>query len=484
MPSLGRPEYKYIVAAVSIFGLFMNLLDMTIIHVAIPTLAAHFETSTSTVGWVITGYGLSLAVFVPVSGWAGDRFGLKRTFTWALGMFTAASLLCALSWNIESLIAFRLLQGVGGGLLTPVGTTLVFRAFPPSERSRASALILVPTTIAPASGPILGGYLVEYLSWRWIFLVNLPVGIAGVIAATFLLRELREDSGARLDVRGLALAITGLPMLFYALARAGTDGIGDAQVILFGVVGVVLVASLVMVEARTPHALVAVTLFKSRLFSACNAVAFVGMTGVAGAMFLLPVLLQSVRGFTPLESGLTTFPQAIGVMTIALLAGRLYNSVGPRRVTAAALVLGSAVYFGFFRMDLGTSEWAIRGLAFLSGWSFGLMQVSLQAATFASVPVAQTGRASAIANSVRQLGMAFGVALAATLLSARLRHHDAALNDPASEAAAMTAFQDVFLALIFVAALGALLAATLMNDRVARAVAAGPAAPPVTKSPP
>ena len=161
-------EYKWIVALVATVGLFMDLLDGTIVNVAAPTLARDFGASTTTIEWVITGYLLSLAVFIPVSGWAGDRFGTKKTFLFALSTFTFFSMMCALSWNVGSLIAFRVLQGVGGGMLTPVGTAMLFRAFPPSERSKAAGLMVIPTTVAPASGPVLGGFLVEYVSWEWI----------------------------------------------------------------------------------------------------------------------------------------------------------------------------------------------------------------------------------------------------------------------------------------------------------------------------
>ncbi|TAK67597.1 MAG: MFS transporter, partial [Dehalococcoidia bacterium] len=162
---LKRVEYKYLVGVVFVFGLFMDLLDMTITNVALPTLQREFNAPTTTIEWVVTGYLLSLAIFIPVSGWAGDRFGTKRVFMFALGVFTLASLLSALSWNIGALIAFRIMQGIGGGMLTPVGTAMLFRAFPPSERAKASAVLAIPAVVAPASGPVLGGYLVEYQSW-------------------------------------------------------------------------------------------------------------------------------------------------------------------------------------------------------------------------------------------------------------------------------------------------------------------------------
>ena len=188
-----RLEYKWIVGIVFVFGLFMDLLDMTIVNVALPEMARDLKVDpregATTIQWVVTGYLLSLAVFIPVSGWLGDRFGTKRIFMVALLMFTSASLACGLSWSIESLIAFRVMQGVGGGILTPVGTAMLFRAFPPHERAKGAAILMIPMVFAPASGPVLGGYLVEFHDWRWIFFINIPVGVLGLVFAGMFLRE-------------------------------------------------------------------------------------------------------------------------------------------------------------------------------------------------------------------------------------------------------------------------------------------------------
>src|SRR5438128_6485228 len=189
-----RIQYKHIVGIVFVFGLFMDLLDMTITNVALPTLKSDFSTSTTTIEWVVTGYLLTLAVFIPVSGWAGDRFGTKRTFLVALAVFGAGSLACSLAGSIETLIVARVLQGAGGGMLTPVGAAMVYRAFRPDERARASAFITVPAVAAPASGPIVGGYLLLHYSWRSVFLINLPIALLAFVIGWLLLREQRESA--------------------------------------------------------------------------------------------------------------------------------------------------------------------------------------------------------------------------------------------------------------------------------------------------
>jgi EmrB/QacA subfamily drug resistance transporter len=455
---------------VFVIGLFMDLLDMTITNVALPTLAQEFSASTTTIEWVVTGYLLSLGVFIPVSGWAGDRFGTKRTFMFALSVFTVASLLCGLAWNIESLIAFRVLQGVGGGMLTPVGTAMLFRAFPPAERAQAAAVLTIPAALAPASGPVLGGYLVEFHSWHWIFLVNIPVGIAGLLLAGLFLREEKQATAGRLDVPGFLLGAAGLASVMYALAEAGPHGFGDQRVLLFGISGLALTAIFAFVELRTKLPMIDVRLLRDKLFRAANAVQFVAFGGFAGTLFLLPLLLQAERGMSPLESGLTTFPQAIGVAMMAQLAGRFYPRVGPRRMMMAGMAGAALTSLAFLLVDLQTSQWWIQLILLARGWAFALTLVPLQAATFATIRSPDTGRASAVFNANRQVAASLGVALLATVLTSRLTHYGTALGSPVARDGALLAFHEAFIAAAVLAVLGTFLSLLLDDKEAARAV--------------
>ena len=460
-----RIEYKYVVGITFVFGLFMDLLDLTITNVALPTLQSDFHASTPTIAWVITGYLLSLAVFIPVSGWAGDRFGTKRVFMFALATFTTFSLLCGLAWNVESLIAFRLLQGVGGGMLTPVGTAMLFRAFPPAERARASALLSIPTVIAPASGPVVGGYLVEFQSWRWIFWINVPIGIAGLVVAFLFLREEKQEHPGKLDVPGFILSAVGMSTTVYALAEAGSRGFGDARVIGFGVGGLASLLLLAIVELRTAVPMIDVRLFRDKLFAAANTVQIVSQAGLQGALFLLPLLLQAERGLSPLQSGLTTFPQAIGVMIMVQPAQRLYHRFGPQRMMMAGMIGASATTFAFLAVDLETSQWWIRLIMLARGASFALAFLPLQAATFATIRPQDTGRASAIFNSGRQLAASFGVALLATVLTTRLAYHGSTLGGaPGTTHGALLAFHDAFFVAGILAIFG-IVASLLIDDK-------------------
>ena len=463
-----RLEHKYIVALVSVFGMFMNLLDLTIVNVAVPVLAFELDASAREVQWVVTAYLLAVAVAIPVSGWAGDRFGTKLIFVLALGFFTVGSALCAFAWNIESLILFRALQGLGGGFLMPVSQTMVFRAFPQQERSKAAGILVVPTTFAPASGPVVGGVILDFLSWPWIFLVNIPVGVIGIVLALAFLREQREDAPGRIDIPGLMLASGGLAVFLYGLAEAGERGFGDPVVLGFGGAGLALLAVFVLVELRTEEPLIDVRLFLDRMFALANITQSVAFMGFAATLFLLPLILQLERGLSPLESGLATFPQAIGVMVMAPLLARIYPIVGPRRLVAVGLLAASATTVPLILMDLETDLWWVRGAMFARGMGFSMMLVPLQTAAFAGISMADTGRATALFNATRQVAQSFGVAIIATVLTSRLAHHGAKLGPVDNVAGSVSAFADGFVVTaIFIAA--GILAALLIRDREAAA---------------
>jgi EmrB/QacA subfamily drug resistance transporter len=463
---ISRLDYKWIVGIVFVFGLFMDLLDMTIVNVAIPTLATELDATTTQVQWVVTGYLLSLAVVIPISGWLGDRFGTKRIFTLALFIFTCASFLCGIASSIESLIAFRILQGVGGGMLTPVGTAMLFRAFPPQERAKAAAILMIPMVVAPASGPVIGGYLVEYWDWRWIFFINIPVGVTGLIFAGLFLREEKQPHPGRLDVPGFIMAAVGLGALMYALAEAGEKGLDDPTVLSVATVGLAILALFTLVELRTAEPMIDMRLFQNRLFATANAVQMVAFAGLMGGLFLLPLMLQSpaTKGLGAFDSGLTTFPQAIGVVTMVQVSSRLYPRIGPRRLLVFGLLGVTATTLAFVAVDVGTGLWWIRGIMFARGCFFSFILICLQTATFATVAPQMMGRASAVSNAGRQVGASFGVALLATVLTSRLTAHDTSLAPGANTAATIDAFHEAFFVAAILTLVGAGLS-LLINDK-------------------
>jgi EmrB/QacA subfamily drug resistance transporter len=413
---LRRVEYKWLVATAFVAGMFMDIMDTTIVNVALPTLGRQFGVGDSTVEWVVTGYLLSLAIWIPASGWIGDRFGTKKTFLFALVVFTTGSALCGAAWSIESLIAFRLVQGVGGGMVTPVGTTMLFRAFPPNERAHASAVLTVPTAMAPALGPVLGGWLVDNASWRWIFYVNVPVGIAAFVFAWLFLREHTEASAGRFDVWGFLCSGGGLALVLYALAEGPAYGWTSAPVLAGGIAGIVLFALLAVIELGRPDPLLQLRLFTDRMFRYGSLAMFTAFGVLFGVLFLLPLFLQQLRGLSAFDAGLTTFPQAIAMMLMAPATSRLYPHIGPRRMLVIGLAGLSVTSALFLLVGLDTSLWWIRGIMFLRGVSMSFALVASQTATFSSIKSEETGRASSLFNTNRQVAASVGVAVLTTVL--------------------------------------------------------------------
>jgi EmrB/QacA subfamily drug resistance transporter len=475
-----RIEDRFIVAGVYAVALFMDLLDTTIVNVALPTFARDFRASTTAIEWIVTGYLLSLAVFIPVSGWAGDRFGTKRTLLFALGVFTAGSLLCSLAWSLESLVAFRILQGIGGGMLTPVGAAMLYRAFPPEERARVSSIITVPAVLAPASGPVLGGYLLQVTGWRALFWVNVPIGLGLLAVSALWLREQRQTNPGRFDPLGFGLAALGLAALLNGLALAGDRGLTDPRAVTFVLGGSIILAAFAVVELRTAQPMLDLRLFREPLFARGIMVQLFAFGGQFGTLFLLPLLLQSERGLSPLQSGLATFPQAVGIMLVTPVAGRIYRQVGPRRMAAVGLGVAGLATLAFVHVDLQTNLWWIRALMLARGGGFALSLIAMQTATFATIPRPSMGRGTAIYSVTRQVGVSLAVAVLATVLSSQLLARGVALGDPAGQAGAVAAFHLSFVAaalLAFLAALGAL----RVDDRLAASTLQPPPKPAVAE---
>lgn len=446
--------YKWLVAIVFVGGLFMDLLDSTIVNVALPTLGRTFGAGNTTLEWVVTGYLLSLAVWIPASGWLGDRFGTKRVFLFALAMFTLGSALCGAAWSVQSLIAFRVLQGIGGGMLTPVGTAMLFRAFTPRERAQASAVLTIPVAIAPTIGPVLGGFLVDYASWRWIFYVNLPIGILAFFFALAVLREHTEPNVGRFDLWGFVLSAAGLPLILYALSQAPSKGWGAPAVLASGAAGVALLATLVIVETHVAQPMLALRLFRNRMFRNANVVSFMITSGLMGVVFLLPLFLQQLRGLSALQSGLTTFPQAIGLIAMSRLSTKLYPRLGPRRMMAAGLLGNAITTAGFLLVGLGTSLWWIRGIMLLRGMCNSFVFIPVQASMFSTIDRADSGRASALTSANRQVSASIGVAVLATVLADRTAGHLASVGQAAARHAALTGFHDAYFAAVLLAIVG------------------------------
>jgi EmrB/QacA subfamily drug resistance transporter len=414
-----RMSQKVAVSVVYVAASFMTIMDATIVNVALPAIGRSFGVQSSSVAGVSIYFLVSLAVSMSASGWLGDRFGGKRVLLSAIVVFTVASALCGLAGSLAQLEIFRVLQGAGGGMMAPVGLAMLFRAFPPAERVRASSILTVPTTLAPALGPVVGGLLVTELSWRWVFYVNLPLGAISLAFGALFLQGGNTHRPGRFDVAGFGLAGAGIGLLMYGISEGPVKHWGSAAVRATIAAGVLVVAALVITELRKRQPLIDLRLLGNRLFRSCNGVIVLTSASFIGTLYVVSLFFQDGRGLSALGAGLSTFPEAFGVMAGAQLASRfLYPALGPRRNITLGLLGVTASISLMSLVGAQTSLWWMRLLMFCLGVAMGQVFVPTQAAAFATISREATGRASTLFNVQRYLGSALGVALFTTAIVA------------------------------------------------------------------
>ncbi len=409
---------KVAVSIVYVAAMFMAIMDTTIVNVALPTITRDLHSSQASVAATVIAFLVSLAVFIPASSWLGDRIGARRVLLGSIVIFTVASALCGLASSLGELVAFRVLQGVGGGLMTPVGLAMLFRVFPPAERVKASALLILPTALAPALGPVLGGFFVTDLSWRWVFYVNVPIGTLAVIFGVVFLAEQRPPTAGRFDLPGFVTSGSGLGLVMYGVSEGPNIGWHTASVLISIAIGIALLLGMVTVELRTERPMLDLRLYGNRLFRATALVMTLGATAFLGALYLLALFFQEALHMTALQAGLSIFPEALGVMTGSQLVSRLlYPSLGPRRIMAGGLLVVAAVMALLSQVTPGTNLWLLRVVVYFLGLGMSGVFLPSQAAAFASLPKEKTGDASTVFNAQRQLGGAVGVAALTTVLT-------------------------------------------------------------------
>ncbi|WP_425578288.1 DHA2 family efflux MFS transporter permease subunit [Streptomyces albiaxialis] len=396
----------------------MNGLDSTIVNPALFTIARDFGQPVSAANTVETAFLVALALTLPVAGRLGDRYGTKRVFLGALAVFTAASAACGLAWDLPSLVVARGVQGLAGGLLTPVGMTLLFRAFPPHERVKLSKVLIVPTALMPALGPPLGGFLTAHLSWHWLFFVNVPVGAAAVALGAAGLREHVEGTDAAFDRTGFWLVTPALGLLTYALGFGPTRGWADPPVAVATVLGAALLMAAVAHQLRAPAPLLRLGLLSDRVYGAATVLAALTGAGLMGVLFVFPLLYQAALGASALDAGLSVFPEALGLMLASQAVDRLLPRLGPRLLTVPALALAAAVFAALALPGVAENVWAVRALMFAIGLVLGTAVLTIQIAGFEGVSPADTGHAMGLFQIVRTVGGALGIALCAAVAHA------------------------------------------------------------------
>jgi EmrB/QacA subfamily drug resistance transporter len=417
------PRQVWIISGVAMLGAVMSILDTTIVNVALATLGHQLHSTLANIQWVITGYMLSLAAVIPVTGWASRRFGAKRVFLISLTLFTLGSLLCGLATTDTELILFRVLQGVGGGMIMPLAQIIMADAAGPKRMGRVMGLVAVPMMLAPTLGPLLGGTIIQALNWHWIFFVNL---IVGAFAIPLSIRLLPNKSGAKtdgLDFIGLALMSVGLVGITYGLAEAGTyNSFGNSHVWVPVLIGAILVAAFAFHALRIKNPLLDLRLYRNRHFSAASIVMFALGAAVFGAMILMPLYWQDLRGYNVIDTGLLTGPQGLGMAVTMPLAAKFTERYGGGPVALVGVVVTAVMTVPFALIGAHTSVPFLCGVMVLRGMGMGASFMPAMTAAFAALERSQVSHATPQLNVLNRVGGSIGTTILAVVLANALRH--------------------------------------------------------------
>jgi EmrB/QacA subfamily drug resistance transporter len=409
------------ISFVVIIGAIMSILDTTIVNVALATLGRDLHAGITDIQWVVTGYMLSLAAVIPVTGWAAERFGAKQVYLVSLTVFTLASALCGLANSTTELIGFRVLQGIGGGMILPIGQLMMAQAAGPERMGRVMSIVAVPAMLAPILGPTIGGLIVDNISWRWIFYVNVPIGAIAIIAALRILpRPERRDAGS-LDYRGLALMSTGLPLLTYGLAEVGSTGtFTSTKVVLPILAGLGLIALFATHALRVPRPLLNLRLYRRPTFSSASFAMFCLGAALFGGMILLPLYWQGVRHESVVDTGLLTAPQGLGMALVMPLAGKLTDRMGggPLALFGVTVTTIATIPFGLVGAHTSVAWLAVAML--IRGMGIGFAFMPAMAAAFASLNRSELPQATPQLNVLQRVGGSMGTAVLAVVLQRAL----------------------------------------------------------------
>jgi EmrB/QacA subfamily drug resistance transporter len=423
----GGLDYKWILSMVVILGVFMSILDQTIVNIAIPRLQTAFGADIHSVQWVLTAYILAQGVATPTAAYFADTIGIKRFYIISLMAFTLGSALCGLAWSLPVLITFRVLQGLGGAALFPLSITLLFREFPPQERGTAMGFFGVPALLAPALGPTLGGYLVTYVGWQAIFFINVPIGIVAIILSFLFIREYRPEGQTRFDIAGFVFSALGLSTILYGLSSASTDGWGSATVLGFLTIGFLSLAIFVVVELvianRGGQPLLDLRLFANGPFRAGMIANVFVIFGLFGGLFLFPIYLQNIRGLSAFQSGLILLPQALASMVSVIIGGRLVDRIGVRAVMIPGLLILAFATWQLTYISIYSSYGWLQFMFILRGLALGLTVQPLTVATLSEISPRQLAQASSLSTVNRAVASSLGIAILATIVQTQSQIH-------------------------------------------------------------
>ena len=412
--SLSRKFLPWLVAV----AFFMESLDTTILNTAAPAIAQALDVVPLSMKAVLSSYTLALAVFIPISGWVADRFGTRRVFFSAIALFTLGSFLCGLCTGIHELVACRILQGMGGAMMIPVGRIAVVRTYARSELIRTMSFIAVPGLVGPMLGPIAGGLIVAYLHWRVIFFINIPIGLLGLYFVHRHMPDYRERRSHRLDLVGMILFSSGIALLSYVLEVFGEHTLSGREIVGLLAIASTLLAGYALHARNASHPLLQLALLRIRTFRAAVSGGFITRLGIGGIPFLFPLLYQVGLGFTPVQSGLLLMPQAFAAMSLKPTMPRILTRFGYRQVLIVNTLLIGGMIALFATIGADTPVWLVALMVFAYGFFSSLQYTSMNTLVFADVNARQTSGASTIASTLQQLSISFGVAAASLVTAA------------------------------------------------------------------
>ncbi|ORI15960.1 MFS transporter [Rhodococcus sp. 1163] len=411
------------VAGVVVLGAIMSILDVTVVSVALPTFMEVFDATYATVAWTMTGYTLALATVIPLTGWAADRFGTKRLYITALILFVLGSVLCSFAWDITTLIAFRVLQGLGGGMLMPLGMTIMTRAAGPERIGRVMAVLGVPMLLGPISGPILGGWLIETASWHWIFLINVPIGAIALVAAITIFPKDKPTPSESFDFLGMLMLSPGLALFLFGVSSIPETGtILSARVLVSAIAGLALIGLFVLHALRTEHPLIDLRLFANKSLTVAVVTMTLFTVAFMGAGLLFPSYFLQIRGETTLAAGLLLAPQGIGAMLTMPLAGTLADRIGPGKVVLVGMVFISAGMAVFTQVGPDTSYVLLLGALFVMGMGLGSTMMPIMTAALQTLTHHEVARGSTLMNIVQQTAGSIGTAVMSVVLTNQIKN--------------------------------------------------------------
>lgn len=422
-------DKPYLQLAIILMGVFMAVLDTSVVNVAIPKMEVALNTNTSSIQWVLTGYMLVLGIVTPATGWLTDKFGPKHLFLFGVAIFTIASFLCGLAWNLPAIIFFRLLQGVGGGILQPVAQTIIYRIFPRDKIGVVMGLFGVTIMAAPAFGPLLSGYFVEYASWRLIFYINIPIGAAALFLGLLFMHEFKHEASVGFDVKGLTFSTLGFFALLYGFNNVPSHGWGSDIVRVSIAIGAISLILLVITELRVKNPLIDFRVLKNYTFAMSVIIGSFLFVALFVGIFLLPIYLQNIMGFSALRTGLFMTPAALGSAIMMPISGRLYDRFGARPLGIFGLAGLALTTYGFTFLSPNSTSGHIQLLYILRSVAMGMCMMPIMTAGTNAVHPRMLPQAAAVNNTLRQVAAGLGTAILTVYMTHRSTIHQDRLSN-------------------------------------------------------